>query len=212
MNIYTDKELIENIITGIFVIVVSITALVLTIKIKKTMPMVKALQKAIVDLRAKGELNEEKFDELKERFIKNTAIISTITLLLCFVPGWVQGGVIGVIFILIFGIIVWLNVIKVNAEQYLLYTIGVSEAAYITWALSSPYTHLVSDYYTYTFLFHDKAGVKYDIQFRPHYTKLTNFIKPQVNDKINILYLEDNPEIATPFFEHFNKKFNLRKD
>ncbi len=209
MNIELDKETFDIVITAITAIFVISIALVISVKMKNTIGKIKKLRKAILDLKSSHKLNEERLKELKERFIKYTISIFAITLLLSLVPGWVEGGVTGAIFIFSLGIIFWLNVINFNAERYLLYTVGEKALAEVILGEWREGIYF-NKYYFFEYFYYDEKGENYTNKHMHHNINTEDFMTLDKGDKIEILYLKENPKIATPLSK-FNQEFNLRK-
>ncbi len=181
---------------------------------------------AVKELRAKCELDEEKWKRFKQKFFAFFLVAVTI-ILIKFTYEWNKNGiVIGaavlIVCVISLKIFVWDLYLRFKINNLMLYTAGNKTNAEVLFGkIKEEYRGLNTYYFEY--LYSDIIGREYIgnnkrcnnpyhkyLKIQEMATSQEETKSPDKGDKIEILYFENNPEISIPFLDSFNKKYNLR--
>jgi len=165
------------------------------------------------DLRAKGELDEEKYTVLRNMRIKHILWFSLMIIILGFYM-WHKAGWIGISIIIFCGVVFVGGKIRYEPENKLaiMYTLGKKTQGSVIYAESDySFDRGMPNKYIYRYEYFDNTSVRHEYLHEPSNYKMAAESRPEIGDKIDILYMEDNPEITVPFIEYLDEQFNLRK-
>lgn len=155
---------------------------------------IKLLKETITDFRTRGELDEEKWKAYKEsRDLRNISFAGITFIAASF--SCFTGSIFIFGMVIILCIFFWWHVINMLIDQYILYTIGQVTNSYV---IEKTLIRVGSGINTYRLVckFFDKNNKEYIIRFQNDLSKNTKESRPTVGDKIEIIYLKENPKIS----------------
>ena len=171
---------------------------------------IKSIDKIAADLRAKGELNEEKWKALQSNRLMNSIIIYIFALLILIIT-WAIGKILWFVFICTIVGFLWCLFKKGIKQTYLLYTIGEKAIAEVVKGRFEIYSVGSWNNYYYACEFFALLNVKHLVEYRGVFTSDNKEERPAVGDKIEILYLKENPNISVRYSNKLEQKYNLKK-
>ena len=173
----------------------------------------RTIKEIVADLRAKGELDEEKYTALIKRKTKILYWAFTLFLFISLTQ-WEQHGWTGLSIALVLGILIIGGIIRSKGldSRVEIYTLGKKTKGKVLYAKSDPrFDRGVPNHYIYRYEYFDADTTRHEYLFEPLDYKIASVSRPNVGDKLDILYMEDRPKITTPFIEYLDEQFNLRK-
>ncbi|GEM_PF-3192805 len=168
----------------------------------------KTLDKIATDLRANGELDEEKWKKYIDSRDWRHIFFFILTSALGIFTFFIKGTVIFFVSVAIC-VILWWWVVQSLKNLYLLYTIGQRTVAIVIDSSLIRIGSGINNYRLVCKFYNDDK--KYIIRFQNNLSQNTKESRPTVGDKIDIIYLEFNPKITTRYLENNEQKYNLRK-
>lgn len=166
------------------------------------------------DLRARGELNEDKWNSLtretQRKVVWLSIILGVLGLVMYAKDGW--AGLIAVF--LCYLCLLWGHLSRSGVPLLIyLYTTGKKTVGEVTFAASDPrYGRGIPNQYVSKYKYTDLKNNTHEITFEPWNYVMAEVMRPKVGDMIDILFLEEAPEITMPYMEYLDKKYNLRKE
>jgi hypothetical protein len=182
-------------------------------KTKPTNTKYKISIKTIVEnLRKLDELDQNKWENLKKenrtKLFWLSFIHGSLGLVMYAKDGW--GGVI--IVLACYLCLVWWFHSKTGMPMLVsLYSTGRRVFAEVLYGEYSR-DYNVPNKYIYRYLYADSLGLTHENLFIPSNYIMAEVQQPKAGDRIEILYLEDAPEITMPYMEYLNEKYNLRME
>lgn len=171
---------------------------------------IKLLKKTITDLRARGAFDEEKYNILKRKYLVSIAILLVSVCFTFFITlavekiGWF-------IFIFMMASFFWCLFNFDLIRMTLLYTMGYKTTAKVVSGYLDNTSKGCMNTYKYRCEFLDQSNARHIVDYRNNLSVNNKEQRPSIGDKIEILYLKENPKISAKYWKQLEQKYNLKK-
>lgn len=212
MNIYTDKELIENITAGVFAVTVVIMIFITIIMTKKSLQSeeMKLLLQTVKELHLKGELDELKWNKLRNKFIVFVTILLTSLIIIFFITLSMHKMDWFILIFIIVSVIFYPSLID-TARMFLTYTKACKTTAIVVSGYVDSTSKGCLNMYKYKCEFVDELNTKHTFYGRHNLSVNNRIQQTPIGDTVEVLYLKENPKISVRYWEQLEQKYNLRK-